>query len=145
MEAFIMISQHLSQCPPFSSYLLSGRPQQLETEATCSPWLIFEADWSYRYCASTVVRAAMDSSMKSDRGFLMSPELTEAWETETLGSEVMQLSQEYEGEIMNFCDLILLLVACGELLDPCYGENLVEVEIVKLVKTLDWLSEYEQP
>merc|ERR1711862_917916 len=115
MEAFIMISQHLSQCPPFSSYLLSGRPQQLETEATCSPWLIFEADWSYRYCASTVVRAAMDSSMKSDRGFLMSPELTEAWETETLGSEVMQLSQEYE------------------------------VEIVKLVKTLDWLSEYEQP
>ena len=81
-----------------------------------------------------------------------------------IGSEFEDLVFNYKDERIGFCDFTQFVLACGELLHPCYHENVVEVkivfkerekihdmsniskvEILKFLNTMYWLSEYDQP
>jgi len=140
-DVYLMLGLGLEQCPETQDYLSSGRPMQLVQETTCHPWQVFEADWNYRYCVSTITRAAITGSSVKDGFVLEAPVLDE----ELQDSEFGDLVALYDGEEVNFCDFSQFLLACGEQLHPCYQDNVIEVEVLKFLTTLYWLAEYEQP
>jgi len=62
-----------------------------------------------------------------------------------IDTEFGDLTRIYQGNRINFCDFSQFLLACGEQLHPCYHENVIEVETLKFLITMYWLSEYDQP
>jgi len=140
-DVYLMLGVGLDQCHETQDYLQSGRPMQLVQETSCHPWQVFEADWNYRYCVSTITRAAI-TGRSTEEGFVLE---MPALEEELKESEFGDLMLQYDLEEVNFCDFSQFLLACGEQLHPCYQENLIEVEVLKFLTTLYWLGEYEQP
>jgi len=140
-DVYLMLGLGLEECSQTRDYLYSGRPMQLVQETTCHPWQVFEADWNYRYCVSTITRAAITGNSVKDGFVLEAPVLDE----ELQDSEFSDLMAQYDGAEVNFCDFSQFLLACGEQLHPCYQDNVIEVEVLKFLTTLYWLAEYEQP